>query len=60
MPEYKLIIDVDHDTDLWYFFVQEGQETIHFRPGFRTKEEAQSVGDSWIRENLKAAPPEGN
>lgn len=61
MPEFKLIVDVDDETGFWYFAVtDEAGDTVHFRPGFRSKEEAIRIGDDWIRTTLQAAPPENN
>lgn len=53
--EIKLIVDYDEDTDMYYFVVKEGSETLHFRPGFRTHEDAERIGDEWIREQLGAS-----
>ena len=56
----KLIVDYDEEIGFWYFSVREsvreGEETLHFRHGFRTKEEASTVGDDWIRRELGATP----
>jgi hypothetical protein len=51
-----LIVDYDAQLGLWYFVVKEGEEVIHFRPGFRTREDAQETGDIWIRTELGAHP----
>ena len=52
----KLIVDYDEEIGFWYFSVREGEETLHFRHGFRTKEEASAIGDDWIRRELGAMP----
>jgi hypothetical protein len=52
----KLIVDFDEELGFWYFVVREGEETLHFRPGFRTKEEASLIGDAWIRRELGGMP----
>jgi hypothetical protein len=52
----KLIVDFDEELGFWYFVVREGEETLHFRPGFRTKEEASFIGDDWIRRELGGMP----
>lgn len=59
MNDITLVVDFDEGIGFYYFVVKEGEETLHFRPGFRTREEARSVGDSWIRDNLGAAPKQG-
>jgi len=51
-----LMVDYDEELGLWYFVVKEGEEVLHFRPGFRTREEAQEIGDAWIRTELGAHP----
>lgn len=57
MADITLITDYDEDSGFYYFVVKEGDETLHFRPGFRTREEAERVGDLWIRDNLPDAAP---
>jgi hypothetical protein len=52
----KLIVDFDEEIGFWYFVVREGDETLHFRPGFRTKEEASFIGDAWICRELGGMP----
>ena len=59
MNEITLVVDFDKEIGFYYFVVKEGDTTLCFRPGFRTREEAAQVGDSWIRENLGAAPKQG-
>ena len=54
--EITLIVDFDEGIGLYYFVVKEGGETLHFRPGFRTREEAARIGDLWIQEHLGATP----
>ncbi len=54
--DITLIADFDKAIGLYYFIVKEGSETLHFRPGFRTREEAEHTGDQWIRDHLGAAP----
>lgn len=54
-----LAVDYDEEIGFFYFVVTEGDNTLHFRPGFRTREEAHYVGDSWIQEHLGAAPKQG-
>ena len=60
MNEITLVVDYDEEIGFYYFVVKEGDKTIHFRPGFRTHEEAKQVGDLWIREHLGAAPKHGD
>jgi len=49
-----LMVDYVAALGLWYFVVKEGEDVIHFRPGFRTREDAQGTGDTWIRTELGA------
>ncbi len=56
MDKITLIVDYDEEIGLYYFVVKQGDETLHFRPGFRTREEAERVGDLWIQEHLGATP----
>jgi hypothetical protein len=58
--EITLITDFDPDIGLYYFIVKEGQATLHFRPGFRTQEEAEHTGDQWIRDHLNATPQDSS
>ena len=51
-----LVVDLDEDSGFYYFAVKEGRQVLHFRPGFRTREEAEHTGDQWIRDNLGAEP----
>jgi len=51
-----LLVDYDEALGLWYFIVKAGEEVLHFRPGFRTREDAQQTGDGWIRTELGAQP----
>ena len=60
MNEITLVVDYDEEIGFYYFVVKEGDETIHFRPGFRTHEEAEQVGDSWIQEHLGAVRKQDN
>jgi hypothetical protein len=52
--EITLVVDYDEEIGFYYFIVKEGETTLSFRPGFRTREEAERVGDLWIREQLGA------
>ena len=47
-----LIVEFNESIGFWQFIVKEGDKIIHFRPGFRTHELAEQVGDGWIRDNL--------
>jgi hypothetical protein len=40
-----LITDYDQETGFYYFVVKLGDQTLHFRPGFRTDEGAKLAGD---------------
>ena len=60
MDEITLVVDYDEEIGFYYFIVKEGDKTIHFRPGFRTHEEAAQVGDSWIQEQLGAVRKQGD
>lgn len=60
MDEITLVVDYDEEIGFYYFIVKEGETTLSFRPGFRTREEAARVGDAWIREHLGAAPAQGD
>lgn len=50
--DIKLMTDYDADTAAWYYVVKVNGEPIAFTPGFRTQEDAERVGDLWIRDNL--------
>ena len=54
--DITLVVDLDEDSGFYYFAVKEGGRVLHFRPGFRFREEAEQVGDQWIRDHLGAAP----
>lgn len=56
VDEIELIADYDEEIGLYYFVVKAGDKIAHFRPGFRTREEAERAGDLWIRQQLGAAP----
>lgn len=56
MDEMMLIADYDEEIGLYYFVVKAGDEIVHFRPGFRTREEAERVGDLWIQQQSGATP----
>jgi hypothetical protein len=56
MDEMTLIADYDEEIGLYYFVVKEGDAIVHFRPDFRTREEAERGGDLWIRQQLGATP----
>ena len=60
MNEITLVVDYDEEIGFYYFIVKDGDTTLHFRPGFRTHEEAARVGDLWIQEHLGAAPTQGD
>jgi hypothetical protein len=48
---------MDDGNGFWYVVVYDGSETVlFFRPGFRTQEEAERAGDTWIKENLGGMP----
>ena len=51
-----LLVDYDESLGLWYFVVKAGEDILHFRPGFRTREDAHQTGDAWIRTELSANP----
>jgi hypothetical protein len=51
-----LIVDYDEVLGLWYFVVKAGEDVLHFRPGFRSGDDAQQTGDGWIRTELGAHP----
>jgi len=51
-----LLVDYDESLGLWYFVVKAGEDILHFRPGFRTREDAYQTGDAWIRTELGANP----
>ncbi len=51
-----LLVDYDEALGLWYFIVKAGEEVLHFRPGFRTREDAHQTGNGWIRTELGAHP----
>ena len=51
-----LIVDYDEALGLWYFVIKAGEDVLHFRPGFRTREDAHETGDTWIRTELGAHP----
>jgi len=51
-----LRVDYDEELGLWYFVVRAGEDILHFRPGFRTREDAYQTGDAWIRTELGAHP----
>lgn len=51
----RLIVDFDPDSG-WHFVVKEGQDTLIFRPGFRSREDAEQAGDAWLRAELDATP----
>jgi len=53
-----LIVEFNETIGFWQFVVKEEGEIIHFRPGFRTREQAEQVGDGWIRDNLGGIPLE--
>jgi len=53
-----LIVEFNESIGFWQFIVKEDGEIIHFRPGFRTREHAEQVGDGWIRDNLGGIPLE--
>jgi len=48
----NLIVEFHEGTRFWAFRVEEDGQLIHWRPGFRTREHAESVGDAWIRQHL--------
>lgn len=47
-----LITEFSENIGFWTFTVEEDGQVIHWRPGFRTREHAESVGDAWIRHHL--------
>lgn len=47
-----LITEFSEAIGFWMFTVEEDGEVIHWRPGFRTREDAERVGDAWIRHHL--------
>lgn len=46
------IVELHEGTGFWAFRVEEDGQLIHWHPGFRTREYAESVGDAWIRHEL--------
>ena len=54
--DITLVVDLDEDSGFYYFAVKEAGRVLHFRPGFRSRQEAEHTGDQWIRDNLGAAP----
>ena len=48
----QLIVDYSEEIGFWYFVVREDDQTVCFRPGFRTQEQAREIGDQWIRDKL--------
>jgi hypothetical protein len=51
-----LITEFSETIGFWTFTVEEDGKVIHWRPGFRTREHAESVGDAWIRHYLGGIP----
>jgi hypothetical protein len=47
-----LIVEFHEEIGFWAFRVEEDGQLIHWRPGFRTPEFAEEVGDAWIRHHL--------
>lgn len=57
-PERRITLTVDRDPDngLWWYAVHSEGLDLAFKPGFREREEAERLGDLWIRENMGAVP----
>lgn len=55
-----LVVDRDPDSGLYWYAVHSEGLDLAFKPGFREREEAERLGDLWIREKLGAVqvPPE--
>lgn len=53
-----LIVEFNESIGFWQFIVKEDAQIIHFRPGFRTREHAEHIGDEWIRDHLGGIPLE--
>lgn len=54
----QLIVEFLDGTGFWAFRVEEDGQLIHWRPGFRTPEFAEEVGDAYIRHDLGGMPLE--
>lgn len=52
----KLIAEFNEEIGFWVFRVEEDGVILHWRPGFRTREDAEKIGDAWIRDNLGGIP----
>ncbi|MBN8595832.1 MAG: hypothetical protein J0M33_29025 [Anaerolineae bacterium] len=50
------IVEFNEDIGFWQFIVKLDGEVICFRPGFRSHDEAERVGDAWIRDILDGQP----
>jgi hypothetical protein len=51
-----LIVEFHEGTGFWAFRVEEDGQLIHWRPGFRTREFAEEVGDAYVRHSLGGIP----
>ncbi len=68
MAQIGLFVAFDEEIGFWYFVAERvydagetelgfpGTEVLHFRPGFRTEEQALEVGEAWIKENFNVTP----
>ena len=47
-----LTLGYDDEIALWFLVVKEDDNVLHFRHGFRSRDEAAQTGDGWIRDEL--------
>ncbi|MDX2141249.1 MAG: hypothetical protein SF123_24405 [Chloroflexota bacterium] len=51
-----LIVEFHEGTGFWAFRVEEDGRLIHWRPGFRTREFAEEIGDGYVCHYLGGVP----
>ncbi len=51
-----LIVEFNEEIEFWQFIVKEDDRILHFRPGFRTPEQAEFNDDGCIRNHLGGIP----